>query len=354
MTGGSQRAALDAVHSARPIVARLSATRDKEDLAADIIEAWGAVETGLRSLIGGSALAGQMLIRELRQRHFLTLEQANSLAEFHAARERAGRTDYTPTDADVNSVRDAFLKLESGLMGDEAGRAAPTAAMHAAAAHAPVDEPASARTVTSVPTPRSRPAWMIPVLGVGALVAGVALIWWALAGRGGNAALEQGITAYREGRREAAEGSFRKAATDNATDPMPHVYLARMERERGNLNNANAEAVKAVQLGPTSGPALRELAATLFAQQNYDGARSFYVRAIKADGSDRLSQGFLGCSLVRLGRLEEGAKWIRTAGDGAWSSCMPAARGVPGQVPGQVPGYSNPQVPMTGGGAPRP
>ena len=121
MTGGSQRAALDAVHSARPIVARLSATRDKEDLAADIIEAWGAVETGLRSLIGGSALAGQMLIRELRQRHFLTLEQANSLAEFHAARERAGRTDYTPTDADVNSVRDAFLKLESGLMGDEVG-----------------------------------------------------------------------------------------------------------------------------------------------------------------------------------------------------------------------------------------
>ena len=120
MTGGSQRAALDAVHAARPIVARLNIARDKEDLAADIIEAWGAVESGLRSLIGGSTLTGQTLIRELRQRHFLSLEQANALAEFHAARERAGRTDYAPTEGDINATRDAFLKLESGLMGEPA------------------------------------------------------------------------------------------------------------------------------------------------------------------------------------------------------------------------------------------
>ena len=336
MTGGSQRAALDAVHSARPIVARLSATRDKEDLAADIIEAWGAVETGLRSLIGGSALAGQMLIRELRQRHFLTLEQANSLAEFHAARERAGRTDYTPTDADVNSVRDAFLKLEAGLMGDDSARAAPTAAMHAAAAHAPVDEPASARTVTSVPTPTSRPAWMIPVLGIVGLVVVVALIWLALAGRGGSAAMDQGITAYREGRREAAEGSFRKAATDNATDPMPHVYLARMAREAGRLQTAQEEAVKGVSLGPSNAIALRELASVSFAQQNYDAARRFYLRALSIDATDALSQGYLGCSLIRLGRVAEGVKFIQRAGSGSWTGCLPgqsAAPGTPGMMP---------------------
>ena len=86
MTAGSQRAALDAIHSARPIIARLSMARDKEDLAADLIEAWTATENGLRSLIGGSSLGGQTLIRELRQRHFLSLDQANALAEFHAAR----------------------------------------------------------------------------------------------------------------------------------------------------------------------------------------------------------------------------------------------------------------------------
>src|SRR3954463_12325389 len=120
MTVGSQRAALDAIHAARPIIARLSMTRDSEDLAADLIEAWTVTETGLRSLVGGSSLTGQMLIRELRQRHFLSLEQANALAEFHAARERAARVDYKVTEGDVNSSRDAFLKLESGLRGESA------------------------------------------------------------------------------------------------------------------------------------------------------------------------------------------------------------------------------------------
>ncbi len=126
MTAGSQRAALDAIHSARPIIARLSMARDSEDLAADLIEAWTATETGLRSLVGGSSLTGQMLIRELRQRHFLSLEQANALAEFHAARERAARVDYKPTEGDVNASRDAFLKLEAGLMGEPPAAAVPT------------------------------------------------------------------------------------------------------------------------------------------------------------------------------------------------------------------------------------
>ena len=115
MTAGSQRAALEAIHSARPIIARLSMARDSEDLAADLIEAWTATETGLRSLVGGSSLAGQMLIRELRQRHFLSLEQANALAEFHAARERAARVDYTPTEGDVNASRDALTSPSVGL-----------------------------------------------------------------------------------------------------------------------------------------------------------------------------------------------------------------------------------------------
>ena len=136
MTAGSQRAALDAIHSARPIIARLSMARDSEDLAADLIEAWTATETGLRSLVGGSALTGQMLIRELRQRHFLSLEQANALAEFHAARERAARVDYKPTEGDVNASRDAFLKLEAGLMGEAPAAAAPATGPAASAATA--------------------------------------------------------------------------------------------------------------------------------------------------------------------------------------------------------------------------
>lgn len=336
MTGGSQRTALDAVHAARPIVARLNIARDKEDLAADIIEAWGAVESGLRSLIGGSTLTGQTLIRELRQRQFLSLEQANALAEFHAARERAGRTDYAPTEGDINATRAAFLKLESGLMGDApvARPSSATAAATAAALPIPVTRDDLA------PTPSARPAWLVPVLGLAGLIIVVGIAWWAIAGRGSsNAAYDQGVVAFQEGRKEAAEAAFRKASTDAPNDPMPHVYLARLERERGNLNNANTEAVQAVKLGPTNGAALRELASVLFASQQYDAARTFYFRAITADGSDRLSQGYLGCSLVRLGRLDEGARWIARAGTGAWTACAPAATGYP---PQQLPAAPRP------------
>jgi len=345
MTDGSQRAALDAVHAARPIVARLSPARDKEDLAADIIEAWAAVETGLRSLVGGSALTGQTLIRELRQRHFLTLEQANALAEFHAARERAGRTDYAPTEGDINATRDAFLKLETGLMGEPLpGR--PSGALAAPTATAAANTPVTTDFPPVTAVPSGRPSWLIPVLGLVGVIVVVALAWWAIAGRGGSSATyNQGVVAFQEGRREAAEAAFRKASTDDPNDPMPHVYLSRLERERGNLSNANAEAVKAVQLGPNNGAALRELAGVLFASQQFDPARTFYIRAIKADSTDRTAQGYLGCSLVRLGRLDEGARWIARAGTGAWSACAPRPAGYQVQ-----PGMPQQQLPI----APRP
>jgi tetratricopeptide (TPR) repeat protein len=347
MTAGAQRQALDALHAARPIVARLSTTRNSEDLAADLIEAWSAVETGLRSLVGGSALGGQMLIRELRSRHFLTLEQANSLAEFHAARDRASRSEYTPTEGDVNAARDAFLKLEAGLMGEPAP-AVPASATTASVAAATVQMDTIGRRQHFTDAPPvavpistgARPAWIAPVVGLLVLLL-LGGIGWALLGRSGGsgASYDQGVVAYREGRREAAQGAFNKAASDAPADPMPHVYLSRMAREQGNLATANSEAVKAVQLGPSNAAALRELGSTLFAQQNYDGARTFYIRAVRADSTDRLSEGFLGCSLVRLGRLDEGKRWIDRAGSGAWSSCATA-------MPAGAQGGPNTAVPM--------
>ena len=347
MTAGSQRAALDALSAARPIIARLTTTRNSEDLAADLIEAWTAVETGLRSLLGGSALAGQNLIRELRTRHFLTFEQGNSLAEFHAARERAARTDYTPTEGDVNAARDAFLKLESGLMGD----AAPTGPVASAAAATMPVEPVGRRTNFTdappnvvPPVAAGRPSWLTPVLSVVALVVVGVLAWWVIMGRSsGSAAYDAGVQAYREHRTEAAAGNFLKATHDTPNDPMPHVYLARMAREANNLGTANAEAVKAVQLGPTNAAALRELASVAFAQHNYEVARTFYTRALQADATDQLSKGYLGCSLLRLGRIEEGKRWIDRAGSGPWTGCVPAPNTVP--APGTAPAAG--VVPMT-------
>jgi tetratricopeptide (TPR) repeat protein len=358
MTAGSQRAALDAISSARPIIARLSMARDSEDLAADLIEAWTATETGLRSLIGGSALTGQMLIRELRQRHFLSLEQANALAEFHAARERAARVDYKPTEGDINASRDAFLKLEAGLMGEptpdapSVGRGASmppgtrTTVGEMVTPTGPLDPSARTRfegTPQAVPAERARPRWLLPVLGLAMLLVVGGLAWFAVTRQGGGASFADGVKAYREGRREAAAGAFIQAAKENPNDPMPHVYLSRMARDQGNMNTANAEAVTAVRLGPNNGVALRELAAVSFQQQNFDAARRFYLRAVQADPNDKLALGFLGCSLIRLGRVTEGTTFIQRAGPGAWSGCVPPpgsvpATGQPGMQPGMQPG----------------
>src|SRR6185503_8221009 len=47
---------------------------------------------------------------------------------------------------------------------------------------------------------------------------------------------------------------------------------------------------------------------------NYELSRRFYVRALQANPEDRTSQGFLGCTLVKLGRIDEGMLWMNRAG----------------------------------------
>jgi tetratricopeptide (TPR) repeat protein len=121
-----------------------------------------------------------------------------------------------------------------------------------------------------------------------------------------------------------------------------------MAREAGRLSTAQDEAVTAVKLGPTNAAALRELASAAFAQQNYATARAFYTRALLVDSKDPLSQGYLGCSLIRLGRIDEGTRWIQRAGTGSWTGCLPPAgqtAPVPGQYPpGQYPPGQSPQA----------
>ena len=123
----------------------------------------------------------------------------------------------------------------------------------------------------------------------------------------------------------AARERLLAASTDAPNDPLPHVYLSRLAREANDLATASQEAVKAVRLGENNATALRELATTLFAMRNFTGARAFYARAITVDPADHLSQDYLGCSLIQLGRLDEGRRWIQRAGSGTWSTCASPA-----------------------------
>ena len=338
MNDVARRSALAALDRARPAIARLDQSRHFEELAADLMESWSAVETALRSLVGGTTLSGQPLIREARQRQMLSFEQANALAEFHAASERSHATDYEPTPSDLDAARDAFLKFESGLMADQAGAAAPTpiALNTEGMRSSPLGPP------ETVPPPRDGlEPWVKAVLAgvVVLLLVGIGFAAYSQGWFGKkNEALQAGIDAYRRGQREQAVGEFTKAARDNPNDPLPHVYLSRMAREVGNMTVAGQEAQTAVSLGPQNAIALRELGLYLLSAGNYDLARRFLVRAVQADTSDHMAMGYLGCTMMRLGRPTEAQTWLSRAGAGDWSRCAavqaPPMNGQP--VPGMA------------------
>jgi tetratricopeptide (TPR) repeat protein len=310
------RQALAALDAARPAIARLDRSRHAEELAADLIEAWGGVETGLRSLLGGTPLGGQALIREARQRQLITLDQANALAEFHAARERSQDTSYHPSDADINAAREGFLKLEASLMTPPApalptpGEAMSTKGLRTSPMGAP----------QAVPMPSARKPWLLPVLGF-VVLAAIAVGAWALFFRGGDPSLQRGVDYWQRGQRELAVSEFNRAARDNPKAALPHVYLSRMAREVGNMTLAGQEATLAVQAEPENATALREMGSYLLAAGNFELARRFYVRALQSAPDDRTSQGFLGCTLLKLGRFDEGMRWMNRAGQGSWSGC---------------------------------
>jgi tetratricopeptide (TPR) repeat protein len=342
VTTPAQRSALAALEAVRPTIARLESEQNSEDRAADLIEGWSAVETALRSLLGGSTLTGRALIHELRSRHVITLEQANALAEFEAARMRAERPAYEPTETDVNAARDAFARLEKGL---RSASAAPVDGAFAAPTAAPAPRAGAPVEVRAAPSggPRSvaqgRQRWMI---AAAATLVVVVLGGWLYVRSTGGSTLERAVAFYRAGQREQAQAAFERAAREDPKSALPHVYLSRMARDVNNLTLARDEANRAIQADPTNPLALREMGAYLLTSGNYELARRFYVRAVQADTSDKTAQGYLGCVLIRLGRMDEGQRWLTRAGPGNWSSCAtmgPVTSFPPGQQPplGQQP-----------------
>jgi tetratricopeptide (TPR) repeat protein len=349
VTTPAQRSALSALDAARPTITRLESDLNSEDRAADLIEGWSAVETALRSLMGGSPLTGRALIHEVRSRHIITLAQANALAEFEAARTRAQRPGYEPTQSDVNAGLDAFVKLEAGV---RAASAAPAGS--SVAASAPVSTPAPAEPAATSP-PRAgwsaaaAAPWMRWALVGVAVLAVVGLgAWYYMSTR--ESTLDRAVAFYRAGQREQAQAAFERAAREDPRSAIPHIYLSRMARDVGNLTLARDEANKAIQAEPTSALALREMGAYLLTSGNYELARRFYTRAVAANPTDSTAMGYLGCASMRVGRADEGRRWLARAGQGNWSSCATMAPGaaMPGGVlaPGQqIPPQAPPRIP---------
>jgi len=383
------QAAVSALNGVRPVLAHFEKSRSAEDLAADIIDLWAGAESALQTLVGNSSLTGQQLIRAARQAELITLDQAHSLLEFLAARDRANRTSYKPTQADGDAAVDGFKALESGLAGPPpVKREAPSSPLQAvytprqsravqAAKPPPPPPPTSpyappsaglkqppaytGRKYSGPPTIEQPPPGSIsaagPIggpVGIGRTMVQHAIAaadsgrsrWWLSApawigllvvvllagggyllfGRGSSSdAVTAGIDAMNNGKRELARGEFAKAVNADPKASTPHVFLARLARQDGDLSTARAQLDSALRLDPTNSVALREMGLVVFSGKQYDLARKFFIRAVTANPQDRAALGYLGCSMIRLNRVPEGINFINKAGTGAWQACLPQA-----------------------------
>lgn len=319
----ASRVVLGALDAARPAIGRLANATRGDDIAAAILEAWDASQDALRALSGQPSLGGQALIKELRQRSALTLDQAHALVEFGAAAERVKVSDYPPTPADVRAAQVGFQQLEAVVQSG--------AGMRDMGARSP--EPV--RTPDPIPPPMPPGPSDIPVppavpsrnsLGtVLALVLLVAIVgggayygwrWWT-----GPRALQEARTAYAAGRRIEARDKFAAVARRSPKLAEPHIYLGRMAREEGDRATAIRELETAVRLEPKNATAMREMGSYLLSIGDPQLASRFYVRAIEANPSDRSAMGYLACALVRLGRFDEAQRFSSRAGQGPWSGC---------------------------------
>jgi tetratricopeptide (TPR) repeat protein len=401
MSPQSSQAALAALNGVHPVLAHFDKPRSAEDLAADIIDLWAGAESALQTLVGNSSLTGQQLVRAARQAELITLDQAHALLEFLAARDRANRTSYKPTQADGDAAVDGFKSLESALGGSAtvkpAAAATPGPPVYTPRQSRPAQPskpsmpppppspyaprsagggyrqpPAyAARSMAGPPTIEmpgsfasseaaagggstggggtkpagisggvgrtmvqnalaaadsggrgfpwlSLPAW-IGIAVVVVLIVGGYLFY----GRGSSSSgLTAGIDAMKNGQREQARGEFAKAVNADPNSATPHVFLARLAREEGDLATARAQLDTALRLDSKNAIALREMGLVLFASRQYDLARRFFVRAVTANPQDRASQGYLGCAMMRLNRVTEGTSWIGKGGTGPWQTCL--------------------------------
>jgi len=389
--------ALASLNGVRPVLAHFERPRSAEDLAADIIDLWTGAEGALQALVGNSSLTGQQLIRAARQAEVITLDQAHGLLEFLAARDRANRTSYKPTQADGDAAVDGFRALESALTAAAPvkGASSPLQAAYTPRQQRPATPPPpppppppvspyappsagggyrqppayAGRKMAGPPTIElpgafmsegpttgktppatggvgrgqvehalaaaesrsvfqrvSTPVW-IAIGAVIVLIVGGFLLF----GRGSSPSdnLTTGIDAMRNGQLERARGEFAKAVKADPNAATPHVFLARLSRDQGDLGTARAELDTALRLDPRNAIALREMGLVLFSSRQYDLARRFFIRSVQANPQDRAAQGYLGCSLMRLNRVQEGTTFINKAGNGPWTSCLAPATTAP-------------------------
>jgi len=321
------------------------------------MDLWGTAETAMRAMLGGSTLSGQALVRELRQRGVINLEQANTMASFWDARNRADDVAYKPTLTDVGFARAGYNEL-TRVANEPATAAAPTATdgsststfapggTAAAASGAATSAPSGATTASSTiprttgfsvddpttaasrPPARNRKLSRPMMIGAGVILVLIIAAAAAYFTMGGNSRFDgemsNAIDLMTTGRTEAARAAFGAIAHEYPDRAEPHVFLSRLARNDTppDMNTARQELITAIRLDPAYEPAQREMGIFQLADHNPSLARNFLIRAAQLNPADSAAQGYLGCALMGLNRAAEAQKFFARAGTGTWSSCV--------------------------------
>ncbi len=345
MTPSDRAAALAALSNGREVYGRLDQIRGPEDAAADILELWVASEAAMRAMLGGSTLAGQALVRELRQRGELNLEQANTLASFWDARSRSEDVAYKPTLTDVGFARSGYNEL-GRVVADATARPSatnattggtpvstfapggPTASTPRASDATPVATGAASAAVQSIAAPavgaRRRGIQILIGVVVVVLIIGAAIAAYIIHERSKfDGDMANAISLMNTGRTEAARQAFGQLVTDYPNKAAPHVFLSRLARTDTppDMITARQELITAIRIEPTYEPAQREMGIYQLASRNPSLALNFLIRAVRMSPNDSAAQGYLGCALMNLNRAPEAQKFLARAGNGTWSSC---------------------------------
>ncbi|MEO7043378.1 MAG: hypothetical protein ABI035_14035 [Gemmatimonadaceae bacterium] len=349
MTPSDRAAAQAALSGGRAVYGRLDQIRGPEDAAADILELWVASEAAMRAMLGGSTLAGQALVRELRQRGELNLEQANTLASFWDARSRSEDVAYKPTLTDVGFARSGYNELGRVVAGETAGATAGVGSTTASTGGTPVSPfapggssasapatadvtPAATATASAASQTKAYPAVAVRrpqarvLIGivVALLVIGGAVAAYVMHKSSKfDGDMANAISLMTTGRTEAARAAFGQLVHDYPDKASPHVFLSRLARTDTppDMATARQELITAIRIEPTYEPAQREMGIYQLASRNPSLARNFLIRAVQLNPDDSAAQGYLGCALMNLNRAPDAQKFLARAGNGTWSSC---------------------------------
>lgn len=258
------------------------------ELADAIEETQRAVDRALRLLLRADARAPDELrltalapetplervISGLRQRGLITMELAGRVHELGQATERARSGSVRASDADIARETVRMLRYEVGAASEPVATVA-----HEAVAALPVageahDVPPPDATGRAVPN-----RWLVVAGGV--LLAGIAIVAALLLTR--DDPMEEGVRAFEAGRFGVAEEQLERAVAADSSNVTALLYLGRIRRTQGRLEQAGATLAAAARRAPDDAGVQRELGYLFLDAHRPESAVARFRRAQELD-----------------------------------------------------------------------